>query len=201
MKNKKCFILFFLTLLLAGCNTVQQEPQKSVPVLTPLEQKVKQADLLAKQKNYQKAFILYSEAQKETQNIKIFRNLQLKISSVQYEMKNYPAALAALSPMPELPATLNDCQKLVMASRILQKMKSKGEYIEALLEVALDNSINEPGVIPFKAAGYAELGKVYVANKKTSRAVKCFEYAAKLYDMANDKENAVICRNIMEYLR
>lgn len=200
MKSKKYFCLLLLVLL-AGCATVKQEELKKEPVLTPLEQKIKKADELFRQKNFQQSFILYSEAQKENADIKLHRDLQLKISAVQFEMRNYPAALAALAPMPEFPATLNDCKKLVMASRILQKMNGKAEHIEALLEVALDNSVDEPGTIEFKAFGYAELGRVYVANKKTARAVKCFEYAAKLYKMAGDKENAVICKNIMEYLK
>lgn len=201
MTNKKHLAIYSLLILLAGCSCVHKEAAPVVPVSTSWEQKMQQADDLMKQKKYQQAFILYCEAQKETKDVKIFRNLQLKISASQYEMRNYPAALAALAPMPELPATLNDCQKLVMAARILQKMKGKPEYIEALLEVALDNSIDEPGVIPFKASGYAELGRVYVANRKTSRAVRCFEYAAQLYNMTGDKENELICRNIMEYLR
>lgn len=199
MKSKYCLFLLF-TLLFAGCATTEVKVRKT-PAEVSLEEKIAKADDLLKKKDHQQAFILYSEALKEIKDIKVYRELQLKISSTQYEMKNYPAALAALAPMPELPATLNDCKKLVMAAKILQQMKSKKEYVEALLEVALDNPVDEPGTIPFKAYGYAELGKVYVANGKTARAVKCFEYAAKLYNMADDKENAKACRNIMEYLR
>lgn len=201
MSNKKYLLSLFLLLLWAGCAAPAPERAKAVPAPSPIEKKIAQADSLLRQKNYRQAFILYSEAQKETQDVKLFRTLQLKIADTLLEMRNYPAALAALAPMPELPATFNDCQKLVMAARVLQKMKGKGEHIEALYEVALDNTIDEPGIIAFKASGYAELGKVYAANKKTSRAVKCFEYAAKLYTMVKDEENARACRNIMEYLR
>lgn len=200
MKNKAYLCLLAL-ILFTGCASLKQEKQKSEPQLSPLELKINRADGLLKQKNYQQAFMLYAEAQKEAKDEKVFRELQLKISATQFEMNNFPAAMAALAPMPEFPATLNDCKKLVMAARILQKMNGKPEHIEALLEVALDNSINEPGTVPFKASGYAELGKVYVANKKTPRAVKCFEYATKLYKIVGDEENAAICKNIMEYLQ
>lgn len=201
MASKKYFLYSGVMLLLAGCASTAPEPVKPLPEPTPIEKKITQADALLKQKNFQKAFILYSEAQKETNDVKIFRDLQLKIANSLLEMKNYPAALAALAPMPELPASFNDCQKLVIAARVLQKMKGKAEHIESLYEVALDNTIDEPGIIPFKASAYAELGRIYVANKKVPRAVKCFEYAAKLYTMVNDQENARACRNIMEYLR
>lgn len=201
MSNKRSLFCFTALLLFAGCAVPQAETVKSLPEPSPLEKKIRQGDTLLKQKNFRQAFIAYTEAQKECTDIKVFRDLQLKRAGTLLEMKNFPAALAALAPMPEFPATLNDCQKMVLAARILQKMKSKGEYVEALLEVALDNSIDAPGIIPFKASGYAELGRVYVANKKTARAAKCFEYAAKLYQMANDEENARICKNIMEYLQ
>lgn len=200
MKSKN-YLCLLPIILLTGCSSLEQKLPEPAPKQNPLEQKIDQADSLLRQKKFRQAFILYSEAQKETNDIKIYRNLQIKIAGAQLEMKNYPAALAALAPMPEFPATLNDCQKLVMAARILQKMNGKPEYIEALLEVALDNSVDEPGTIPFKAYGYAELGKVYVANKKTARAIRCFEYAAKLYSMTGDEENVRICRNIVEYLR
>lgn len=201
MEIKKYAGLLSLVFLV-GCTSAKKEMATTeAPELVSIETKIEQADEQLKQKNYAQALILYGEAQGETSDVKLFRKLQLKIAETQYEMRNYPAALATLAPMPELPATLNDCQKLVMAARILQQMNSKPEYIEALLEVALDNSIDEPGTIPFKAFGYAELGKVYVSNKKTARAIKCFEYAAKLYKLAGDEENAAICKNIMEYLR
>lgn len=190
-----------LLLCQAGCTSVPPEPAPEAQSVSPQIQKIREADALMKEKKFRQAFMLYSEVRKEAGDVRQFRELQLKIAAAHFEMHNFPAALAAIAPMPELPATLHDCQKLVLAARILQKMKGKPEHIESLLEVALDNTIEEPGVIPFKAFGYAELGRVYVANQKTPRAIKCFQYAARLYEAAGDRENARICRNIMEYLR
>ncbi len=195
-------------LLTSGCMTPAEKAaeenakkQQMQIQLSPLQKKIMNADSLVKQNKFQEAYIIYCEAQNETTDEKLYKNLQVKIAAVLYEMQNYHAALAALAPMPELPGTLNDCQKMAIAAKILKKMNGKPEHIEALLEVALDNSIDEPGAIEFKAAAYAELGKVYVENRKTYRAVKSFEYAATLFDMINETEQAKICRNIIEYLK
>ncbi len=201
MRNKTLSAALLAPLLFAACTTLPEPPPKTAAKLSPLRKKLAEADRCADQKQWRKAFVIYSEAQKEIDDLKLHRAVQLKISRALCGMKNDPAALAALAPMPEFPATLNDCKKLAMASRILHRMKGKPDHVEALLEVALDNAIDEPGVIPFKAAGYAELGRLYVAHRKTARAVKCFEYAAKLYRISGDREQAAACRNIMEYLK
>lgn len=200
MRSSRMILLLGLSLL-AGCVSVSPPAQQDAVSTPSLEEKIRQADELFGSRNYQQAFTLYSEARAEAAEEKIFQLLQVKIAGTLYEMNNLPAALAALSPMPELPEDLNDCRKLVMAARILHRMKGKPEHVEALLEVALDNSIGGEGSLAFKASGYAELGRVYVANGKTARAVKCFEYAAGLYARSGDAENAAACKNIMEYLR
>ena len=91
--------------------------------LSPLQKKIMNADSLVKQNKFQEAYIIYCEAQNETTDEKLYKNLQVKIAAVLYEMQNYHAALAALAPMPELPGTLNDCQKMAIAAKILKKMK------------------------------------------------------------------------------
>ena len=205
MKNKFIYIVLVLPVFFSACLILPEQKNKEEikqPVkISPLQAKIIKADSLAKKQNWIEAFKLYSDAKKDTDDFKQYQNIQLKKVAVLIGMKNYQAALVALAPMPELPATLNDCKKLALASTILDKMNSKKEYVEALLEVALDNSIDEAGAIEFKAAGYAQLGRLYIKNKKIPRAIKAFKYASELYEMINNQEQAKVCKNIMDYLR
>ncbi len=199
MKNKLILLSYSLgVLLLAGCATTETATPEA-PITSA--DKLQEAETLGKRGNWQEAYKIYGELQQNTTDVATFENLQIMKSNALFGMGNYPAALAELAPMPEFPETLYDCKKLAMAARILSKMDTKAEYVESLLEVALDNNVDGDGVIQFKAAGYAELGRVYVTNKKIGKAIKCFEYAADLYDMVNNKEQANACRNIMEYLK
>ncbi|HBJ95392.1 MAG TPA: hypothetical protein DDZ11_02650 [Lentisphaeria bacterium] len=199
MHIKRIVFCLLLSLFLSSCTTIprSQDLSKDLP---SVEKLLKEAETYAGRKNWQKAFMMYSEALSEVENVKLYGEIQLKTAYSLYMMKQYPAALAALAPLPELPATLLDCKKLALASGILHKMNGAPKYVEALLEVALDNSIEASGVIPFKAAAYAELGRIYAEHGKNLRAVKCFEYAAELYDMLGEKEQASACHNIAEYL-
>ncbi len=202
MKSKSFLALSIIPLFITACHTIETVKLKSpVSVKTTLEKKLNQASRLEKVGNYQKAYIIYCEIQKDCDDINVYRDIQLRLADILLKMRKYPAALSALAPMPELPESLYDCKKLFMAARVLKKMKGKPEHIEALMEVALDNRIDEPGVVPFKADGYAELGRVYVDNKKIPRAIKCFKYAADLYKMDENNKKADACRNILEYLR
>ncbi len=201
MKMKIWIASLVMPVVMAACSTVAPDTAAAPPAQPTAEARMAEARACEQTGNYQKAFIIYSELQSEADDVKTHRALQMLRANALFEMRNYPAALAALAPMPEMPATLDDCRKMILAARILQSMKGKPEHVEALLEVALDNSIDDPEAIPVKAGGYAELGKIYVANGKNARAIKCFENAAQLYEMDNDEEKAKICRNIMEYLR
>lgn len=200
MKSKFTTILTISALLLVGCfsNETLESPTPASPTV---EQMLNDADNYAKAKRWQQAFVAYSDALNSIDDYQLHQEVKLKVVESLYELQDYPAALAGLAPMPELPATLLDCKKLAMASRILHKMKSKPEYVEALLEVALDNTVQGDGVILFKAQGYAELGKIYVSNGKTAKASKCFEYASELYEMEGNTAQADACKNIMEYLK
>jgi len=186
------------SLVLSGCASMDKT---RTPPLSPLEVKLRDAAHCRQAGDFQKAFIFYCELQNNIDDQKEYQKISLLKADLLLQMQNYPAALASLAPIPELPATLYDCKKLILASRILQKLKGNPDHIEALLEVALDNSIHESGVIFVKASGYAELGKIYIKHKKSRRAIKCFEYAAMLYDQMDDSQNADACRNIMEYLQ
>ncbi len=195
-KNKTILLLLATMAILSGCATIEPVPVKPVE-LTP----VQKADKLFKQGRWQDAFISYSEILKNCEDVKLYRELQVKVASSLYRMQKYPAALAALSPMPEMPASLNDCKKMAMAAQILMAMKAKTEYVESLWEVALDNKVDGDGVMAFKADGYARLGKIYFDNGKNAHAIKCFEYASDLYKKLGNQEKSDNCRNIMEYLR
>lgn len=195
------FTSAFAALLFAGCATTVSLPPEAPPPPAPGIVKLEEAISLEKRGVYESAYIRYSEALGELQDQGLYREALLARARTLFEMRRYPAALAALSPMPELPETLFDCRKMALAARILQQMRVKPEYVEALLEVALDNRIEEPGVLAFKADGYADLGKLYIANSKVEKAAKCFEYAAGLYERNGDETRAKACRNIQDYLK
>lgn len=193
----------FAGLLFAGCaNTEPPPPEEAVPPPSaPGVVLLREAIDLEKRGVYETAYIRYNEALTELEDPALSREATLARARTLFEMRRYSAALAALSPMPDLPGNLQDCRKMALASRILQKMNVKPEYVEALMEVALDNNIEEPGVGQFKADGYADLGRIYIANGKVERAAKCFEFAAGLYEHNGDEEKARTCRNIRNYLQ
>ncbi len=188
-------------LLFAGCAGTEslppEPPQLPVPGVALLQEAVE----LETRGVYETAYIRYNEALSELEDPVLSREAMLARARTLFEMRRYGAALAALSPMPELPASLYDCRKMALASRILQKMNVKPEYVEALMEVALDNNIEETGVALFKADGYADLGRIYIANEKVEKAAKCFEYAAELYERNGNTGKANACRNIRDYLK
>lgn len=196
----------FAGLLFAGCASTEPplraaDPASAPPPEAPGVVLLREAVDLEKRGVYETAYIRYSEALGALDDPALSREAVLARARTLFEMRRYGAALAALSPMPELPGNLFDCRKMALASRILQKMNVKPEYVEALMEVALDNNIEEAGVAQFKADGYADLGRIYIANKKVEKAAKCFEFAAGLYERNGDLEKARTCRNIRDYLK
>lgn len=197
----KLFILlmFLMAFALSACHRELPE-EKVITEPQPPEIYV-QAQKAEKQGDYQKAFMLYSELVDKVDTPKIIHDLTLRRSETLMKMGQYPAAFSMLNPMPEYPTNLYECQKMILAAQILKKMNGKPEHVEALMEVAIDNRIDENGAILFKAQGYAMLGREYVANGKTARAMKCFEYAAELYEKDGKSQEANTCRNIADYLR
>lgn len=206
-KNNRILLVGFLaTALLAGCRTARVEdasaPMEEEDVLmSRFEQQMSTAKAYEKSNQWEQAYLLYRDLQTDTDDPTVHRSLQLKAANALFMAGRYPAALAALSPMPELPGSLHDAKKLALAARILQKMDGKPEHVEALLEIALDNSFEGRDADMFRAAGYAELGRVYFSNSKNARAAKCFEYASELFEALHDEEQAETCRHIAEYLR
>ncbi len=191
--------MFTLIISLSACNLPMPEDEKiKEPEPPELYVKAQQAE---KQGNYQQAFMLYSELIDKVDTPKIIRKLTICRAEMLMKMGQYPAALGMLNPMPDYPTNLFECQKMMLAAQILKKMDGKPEYVEALMEVAIDNKIDEDGVIPFKAHGYAMLGRQYIANGKNARAIKCFAYASELYTKDGKNEEAMACKNIMDYLR
>ncbi len=200
MTRFSLFLAISALAFLCGCSSPDPAPAEP-PALGKGETILREARQLEKSGDLKTAYIRYSEAMDHAGDLAVMRHIGLERAALLLKMKRCNAALAALEPMPEFPDNLYDCRKMMLAAKILQHMNIKGEYIEALMEVALDNHIDEPGVIPFKAAGYTELGKVYVANRKTRRAVKCFDFAAELYRKNNEPEKAQTCANIRDYLK
>lgn len=205
-KNKRLFIFACAAVLLTACRTPEEETQthdfaEETAIETDFSHRLIQADSCAEEKRWEEAYKLYSELQRDADDPAACRAIQLKTANALFMLGRHSAALAALAPMPELPGSLHDAKKLALASRILQKMNGKPEHVEALLEIALDNSFEGTEADLFRANGYAELGRVYFANSKNARAAKCFEYASDLFRSLDDKEQAETCRHIAEYLK
>ena len=200
MRKITLYIGVLFILAAAGCATSTPEvaePAASPPGMSLFEN----ARGLEASGNYEKAYVAYSEALTELDDVALYQEAIIARARTLHLMNRHGAALSALSPMPEFPETLFDCRKMVLAAKILQRMDSPSEYVEALLEVALDTELNENGVLLFKAEGYAELGKVYIAGNKVDRAMRCFEYAAELYEKYGDMGKMRTCLNIRDYLK
>ena len=201
MRKITLYIGSLLMLAVAGCTTAATDAVETAEPSPPGMAAFENARRLELAGNFEKAYIAYSEVLAELEDKAMYQEAVLARAGALYQLSRYGAALAALSPMPEIPETLFDCRKMGLAAKILQRMETPREYVEALWEVALDTTIHEEGATLFKAGGYAELGKIYIAGDKIERAMKCFDYAAKLYEKCGDTEKMKTCLNVRDYLK
>lgn len=206
--NKFVVLACAAAVTLSACTFVKiddkkkKDPGEAVNELTdnetPPHELFKRAQDLEKT-NPTEAVKLYSMVAGRGDNFTLHKAAILARARVLMDMRDFEAAMSSLTPLSENPQTLFDCRKLAMASRLLM---SQGDFIQAesLMEVAVDNVSTGKETEIFRAEAFATLGKIYIQNKKSDRALTAFRIAGDLYTQNNFPEQAKACKNIAEFI-
>ncbi|MDO4549997.1 MAG: hypothetical protein Q4C96_01955 [Planctomycetia bacterium] len=195
----KIFIVFWVSLCLLqglGCHAIHHhgKPIKVEPEIALGT--FGQAKLDQESGNYLKAVAGYREVISCSPDPLERDRAKIAAAECLMEMKKYPAALAALEPLPLQVNTEMDALKLALAGETLL-YQHRNEEAEVYLEIALNSLDLEDSVTQIQAGNVevlpkwaapaaANLGCACLKNDKPEEAMVMYQFAAMIYRAAGN---------------
>lgn len=182
MKNY-CIAAFLLSILcLSGCGSVANHKTTKLGIAAEMRQaSLSHAHLMRRQGKYQPAIIEYRKVMAVAKSEPERQQACLGIAGCLVKMKNYPAAIATLKPLPLPPESDMDRHVLAIAGEAMLRL-GQCEEAESILEIALDDMEKTSVYTSSWMAGCCgNLGYAYLKNAKPNKAVILYRQTAKLY--------------------